>query len=224
MQKRLRYPDFLLVLCLCQNLCLSCKLYTCICCLAAVSHWLNDVGMKSFLLLKKATEELKWERFKQVCVEPKFFLTPGHKPPEQLTNALPRKNAPGSIKWRPVEGYIDGERHDDGCEVNDWWRGCEVNVICMSYVSQLLQSLVAHLSLLAHPVCVIPAGSFPSRSTSTLLQLLSTLFSTIFHLTKTRKQQPVLHTSYQLKLGCGLVLQKSVAPPLVVMIHPITVQ
>lgn len=53
-------------------------------------------------------------------------------------------------EWRPVEGE---RHHQDGCEANDWWRGCDVNVICMSCVSQLLQSLVAHLSLLTHPVC-----------------------------------------------------------------------
>lgn len=136
------------------------------------------------------TGTLKWESFKQVCREPKFFLTPGYKPTEQLTNALPiPKVSSGNTEWRPVEGYyVEGKRHDDGCDVNDWWRGCEMNVICMSYVSQLLQSLVTHLSLLAHPIYVIPAGSFlPCLSASKHMSaLLQRPFSSILHLSKMR--------------------------------------
>lgn len=46
-----------------------------------------------------------------------------------------------------------------------------MNAICVSRcVQQLLHPLIAHLSLLANPVCVIPAGSSPPDS-SVLLQL-----------------------------------------------------
>lgn len=47
-----------------------------------------------------------------------------------------------------------------------------MNAICVSRcMQQLLHPLIAHLSLLANPVCVIPAGSSPPPDSSVLLQL-----------------------------------------------------
>lgn len=93
----------------------------------------------------------------------------------------------------PVDTMTDAE--------NDWWRGCEVNVI--SYVSQLLLSLVAHLSLLAHPVCDIPAGSFPTKSfcVQTYIYSFTPLLILFSPFDQNEKWQPVLQTSDLLKLG-----------------------
>lgn len=165
--------------------------------------------MKSFLVLKEVmttcpdmlrdSGQLKSERFQQVCDEPKFFLMPGYEPAEQLMNALPIPNTSSGLSehW-PVDMTMDA--------VNDWWRGCEVNVI--SYVSQLLPSLVAHLSLLAHPVCDIPAGTFPTKSFCFQTYICSftpplILFSPF---DQNKKWQPALQTSDLLKLGnvCAL--------------------
>lgn len=165
--------------------------------------------MKSFLVLKEVmttcpdmlrdSGQLKSERFQQVCDEPKFFLMPGYEPAEQLMNALPIPNTSSGLSdhW-PVDMTMDA--------VNDWWRGCEVNVI--SYVSQLLPSLVAHLSLLAHPVCDIPAGSFPTKSFCFQTYICSftpplILFSPF---DQNKKWQPALQTSDLLTLGnvCAL--------------------
>lgn len=59
---------------------------------------------------------------------------------------------------------------------------------CDPYVTQLLESLVAHLSVLAHPVCVIPTGSFPYQLCKHTVCLLfyDSPLNSILRMTKTR--------------------------------------
>lgn len=67
----------------------------------------------------KDSGQLKWRRLKQVCGEPKFLLSPGYKPAEQLTSALPIPKTSHWVKAGRGASIKRKKRHDDGWEVSD---------------------------------------------------------------------------------------------------------
>lgn len=127
--------------------------------------------MKSFLEPKGVMTALtdisklsvRAKRFKQVYGHgvTKSPLTPGYEPRQQLTDALPFSETSlvalheGGKRglWREYEG-------DDCYEEDDRWQGSGGECDPCLDVAQLLQSLEAHLSLLAHPVYPTPKNPY----------------------------------------------------------------